>query len=531
MPGQSQQVAQSAKIPAPIDGVNIFNSLAAMQPSDAIYAYNIVPSEYGVRTRQGYQEWVTGLTGTEVRTLVPFNGETAAKDRLFAMTKTGIFNVTTSAAAPAAVLAWPSATGDAGFGVYASYTNDGGSKFLFFADELNGLYEYDPATSTWVVNSSITGVTIADVRYITAHKVRLWLAIKDSSDAYYLPVGAKAGAATKFALGNKFPRGGNIRGIYHWSVDGGNGIDDYLVFLSTSGDVAIYQGTDPSAASTWQALGVWNIGLCPYSRNVGQSIGGELHILSVYGLISMQDLVQGVAVAKATGANALARKITRAIRNDMSSRTAYFNWNIITSMSQGIVIISRPYVLNETPIQYIFHFTTAAWSYWRGVPMSSGVEFNGYVYIGDSLGVVHKMQNSYDAVARAGTGGTAVAFSFLTAYNDLGAPGVRKRISHMRPTFFSENGAVPLIGVKAMYDYVISEPTVPIASSGQAVGGVWDSGLWDAAIWGGDSTIASSLLGGTGEGFVVALALKGQVIDRTTFLDCNVYYDVGGMLG
>lgn len=527
---QGQQLAQPGKFPAPFAGVNIFDSLAQMQPNDAIYSYNMIPSEYGFRTRQGYQQWVTGLTGTEVRELIPFNGETSAGDRLFATTKSGIFNVTASAAAPAVLIAWPSATADAGFGVYASYTNDGGDKFLFFADELNGLYEYNPATTTWSLVTSITGINEVDIRHITVHKTRIWLAVKDSSDAYYLPVGAKTGAVTKFALGNKFPRGGNIRGIYHWSVNGGNGIDDFLVFVSTSGDVAVYQGTDPASAATWQSLGVWNIGMCPYSRNIGQVIGGELHLLSVYGLISMQDLLAGVEVAKETGANALARKITKAIRNDMSSRTAYFNWNIITSMSQGEVVICRPIIGSETPIQYVFHFTTAAWGYWRGIPMSAGAEYNGAFYVGDPSGNVHKMQNSLDGVLRAGTGGTAIPFSFLTAYQACGAPGLRKRVDFIRPNFFSENGAAPTFGAVAQYDYNIAEIVQVLGGVGSAAG-VWDTGLWDVAVWGGDSVIASRLQAGTGWGFMVALAVQGTAIDRTIFLDADVTFEVGGFLG
>jgi hypothetical protein len=512
-----------------MQGVNIFNSLADMDRTDSIYSYNMIPSEYGNRTRRGFKEWNTTLGGATdaVRTLIPFEGESSSDDKLFAATVLGLYDITSTAASPTIDTSFGTQSGQAGYGVYEAYNNDGGDHFLFYADRENGLYEYDPSGGGWAASTDITGVTETNLVFVTEHKNRLWFVEDDTADAWYLALGTKGGAATKFSLGNKFKRGGSLRGIYKWSVDGGDGIDDLLVFVSSAGEVAVYQGTDPSAAATWQSRGVWFIGKVPESNKIAENIGGDLHLLSVYGLISMQDLVGGVAVAKATGQNTVARRITRAIRNDMVGKQDDEQWDIIQLPSEGSVIILRPYDTDTTPLQYVFNFTAAGWGYWRDIPMNCCVEWKGVVYIGDDAGTVHIMQNSLDNVARDGTGGDPIEFSILTAYSDLDAPGLNKRVHFVRPRFFSENGVQPAYGTKILYDYDINESAIPVFGEGES-GSLWDSGLWDDAVWGGDSVSVSRMIGTAGMGQVVALAVRGEVSDRTTFLDASMYAEVGG---
>ena len=48
-----------------------------------------------------------------------------------------------------------------------------------------------------------------------------------------------------------FKLGGYLMAMTNWTIDNAAGIDDYAAFISSEGEVAIYQGTDPSNASTW----------------------------------------------------------------------------------------------------------------------------------------------------------------------------------------------------------------------------------------------------------------------------------------
>ena len=53
--GQPQpQQSESMMLPSPT-GVNAMAPIASMSPQDCVYTYNIMPSEYGLRTRLGYK--------------------------------------------------------------------------------------------------------------------------------------------------------------------------------------------------------------------------------------------------------------------------------------------------------------------------------------------------------------------------------------------------------------------------------------------------------------------------------------------
>ena len=50
-----QPASQAVTVPPSVGGVNALDPLIAMPPQDCIYTYNLLPSEYGLRLRQGYR--------------------------------------------------------------------------------------------------------------------------------------------------------------------------------------------------------------------------------------------------------------------------------------------------------------------------------------------------------------------------------------------------------------------------------------------------------------------------------------------
>lgn len=53
-----------------------------------------------------------------------------------------------------------------------------------------------------------------------------------------------------------------------WTLDSGEGLDDYLVVTTSEGQVGVFRGTDPTSVATWGLVGVWNL---------GEPIGAGLH--------------------------------------------------------------------------------------------------------------------------------------------------------------------------------------------------------------------------------------------------------------
>lgn len=415
----AEPAAISTTIPASVGGINGLDSLMAMPPEDCIYTFNLMPVEYGQRLRKGYREWATGCvenppraTG-EVRTIVPFEASTQdpARDRLFAVTDEGIWDVTlfnTTEPEQVAVFTVPGA--QAGRGVYCEFTGDAADApgirghYLFYADGLNGLWQYDQATGNWEQPPSgidptdwyyldpTDGTTpipfpVENIAFITVHKQRIWVVLEDDDDAWYLPVGAISGELKRFYYGSKMANGGYLLGLWDWTIDGGDGVDDYLIAVSRGGDVIVYRGEDPeitpdgSSVGPWSLVGAWYIGEVPFSRRIVQAFGPNMFILSVYGLVSLRDLLQGSPVTVA-GTGSPSRKINRFLRADVESGRDLAQWQIVSNPGDGFLQIITPSPSATPFLAYAMNFNTGAWGNWEGVPITCAADWSGEFYMG-----------------------------------------------------------------------------------------------------------------------------------------------------
>ena len=84
--------ARVASIPAPVGGWNARDSIANMEPMDAVQLTNFFPSVSNIVLRGGFVNWVTGISG-QVQTLV--NYSTGVANKLFAWAGGSICDVTT----------------------------------------------------------------------------------------------------------------------------------------------------------------------------------------------------------------------------------------------------------------------------------------------------------------------------------------------------------------------------------------------------------------------------------------------------
>lgn len=528
---------------APAGGIDATTILSAGNPLYSIYSINLLPSEYGLQVRKGYREWQIGVdngAGISINTIIPFGGldNDSSDDRLFAVSNEGIWNVTPNEGVPSLDVTFADQTVDAGFGVYVHMTTNAQEELLFYADSSNGLHQYSGATGLWTI-PAITGtgspspaedLVIGNVNFVTSHNGRLWLIERDKSKAWYLDIDAIAGAATEFFFGPKLPHGGNLAGLFPWTIDSGTGIDDYLVAVGRSGDVLPYRGTDPGSADAWELSGKWFIGAIPKGSKFGTQDGGDLNLLSAYGLTSMNELVVGTD-GKNIDASEETRKISLIVRDAMEAARRENGWDVSVIPSQSNLLISRPQKNSESYIQYVRHTTTQGWGLWRDVPMSSFDEWNGKVYIGTKDLRVLVMDVTVDnqlITPVQQINGDAIKFSVLTNYQDLGEPSLKKRGKYIRPYFISS--AKPGSTSKFRYDYDLSE-VINTAADPVSSNNNWDVGLWDEALW-GSSTLSGqvSVSGSFGMGVNLAIAMSGTSRVATTLISWDIQWDTGGPL-
>lgn len=532
-PESLQAAAQEFTVPASVGGVDALNPLIAMPPESCFYTFNLMPAEYGMELRQGYREHAknVGTTDTEVRTIVPFEGRNPGNNKLFAVTADGIYDVTAAGElAPTRVVTFLDTTSDAGYAVWTEMTIDNGEQKLFVADGRNGLHEYDEDTDTWSV-PSFTGVTAANVCFVILHKQRLWVIQRGEADAYYGDIDSISGPFTKFTFGSKFKYGGELLLLANWTLDGGDGVDDYLVGVSRGGDVLTYRGSDPSQPD-WTLTGSFFIGAMPDSRRVARGYAGQLYILSTYGVASLQDLVQGVNFVE--GNVSPSADVNRLLREQVQGRRNLLGWQLITNPSDSFLQILQPWEFENDALQYVQNITTRAWGFWRNYPAKCADTWQGNYYLGGADGQVYLYDGDLDGTALADDPadpdipGVAIEFSTLTAFRRMSDHARFNQANFIRAVYLA--AGEPILNMQAVYDYNILAEAAGAQGVPAGPPGVWDEGIWGTDLWGSVQDGGSKLEGVAGIGRVMAIAMRGQATARMTLIGWDVNYTPAGFL-
>lgn len=534
---------QVTVMPAPTKGIDARAPTGNMPSDVCIYTYNLMPAEYGMLLREGYREWCIDLdagVSTGIKTIIPYTGVLAGAvdDRLFAISNEVIWDVTTIDA-PVNKFTFPSSAEGSGHGVFAHYIDQGGDDFLYYADGINGLHIYNGLSAavnpdTWALAAGITGPILATVVFVVVHKQRMWLVEEGKSSAWYLPINSGQGAATEFYFGGKFPHGGRVYAMYNWSIDGGKGIDDLLVVVSSSGDVIVYEGEDPSSAETWKIRGTYFIGDVPVGRRIGSEYSGDLYLLSSFGLISMSDLIRGVDTQNPSESS-LSFRVARPLREQIRAKKTEYGWEPIFLPAIGQLLITIPQVDSEPWIQYNLTLATEGWGFWRGVPMTCVGDWGGTIYFGTEDGRVCAMDVTRDNMLLTPPpdpelNGDPIDFSLLSSYQNLGSPGIFKRVQMARPDFYGNSA--PAYTIKVLYDYDFNEPAAVVqGDEASAANDQWDGAIWDLGVWStieGASFGSLQLAGTSGIGRSVAIAMRGSSGDALRLITWDIMWLTGG---
>jgi hypothetical protein len=157
-----QRRATTASLPSPIGGWNARDSLAEMNPLDAVQMVNFFPTPTDVTLRKGFTRHSTGITGA---VLSIFNYNSPTGRQLFASTASTIYNVDTSTATV-------SLTGiTSGEWVHTSLTTAGGS-FMPAVNGADPMIVYDGTiwskSATTATAQTISTITRGGTENLTA---------------------------------------------------------------------------------------------------------------------------------------------------------------------------------------------------------------------------------------------------------------------------------------------------------------------------------------------------------------------------
>ena len=476
--------AQVASLPSPVGGWNARDSIANMEPVDAVQLVNFFPSYSNVVLRGGYSNHATGITG-QVETLM--NYSTGSSESLYAIAGTQIYDVTSAGAVGA-----PVATGLTNARWEFINVTTGGGSYLYLVNGVDAPLLFDGTTwasITAVSPIAITGVTSTTLDNITLFKNRVWFTQKESLKAWYLPTNAVGGAAQALDLSSIAKFGGHITDVATWTIDAGYGVDDNLVFITSNGECIVYSGTDPASSATWALIGVWKLG-APIGDRCFMKYGGDILIITYDGLIPLAASLQSSRLDPRV---ALSNKIQGAITTATTLYADHFGWQIHYSAKNNAVWINVPVDEGSNQEQYVMNTITKSWCKFKGWEANCWESFGDNPYFGGN-GVVCKAWDSTYA-----DNSTDIDTDVLQAFNYFDQRGIKKYFTRARPSLLTNGAASILIAMNVDFD--LSEPTASLSLS-PAKYATWDSSTWDNSMWGDDGlSITNNWQGITGIGY------------------------------
>lgn len=483
-----RQISVTETVPAPIGGWNARDPLAKMKPTEAVRLDNWFPSTGSVDVRKGSLTWATGMTGT-IESLMSYNSPSV--NQLFGAVDEFIYDVSASGAVGAAEVSGLSSAQ----WQHINFTTSGGS-FLYIVNGVDTPYVYDGATWTAVTAVStpaITNVTTTDLINIWQFKSRIWFVEKNTLSAWYLPTSAVGGAAVEFPLNAFCRRGGYLMAGGTWTIDAGDGVDDYQVFVTSEGEVLVYQGTDPASASTFALVGRFELGN-PIGRRCLTKFAGDLLYVSMYGVVPMSSALQS---SRTNPRVALTDRIRGAMSDAARAYNTNFGWQTILYTRGDAILLNVPISATESE-QYVMNVITGAWCRFTGWPAACFEVHEDELYFGMADQTVKAWAGSEDY------GSVNIVADAKSAFNPFGYTQ-QKMFTMARPIIVSNQ--VPPLEIGINVDYEDEDPSGAVFGTA-GTGGVWGTGLWGTMLWGGEDLVLKNWLGLTGIGFTAATRLK-----------------------
>lgn len=542
-PYPSHQTTQEKSVPAPVGGLNTRDGFAGMPDTDAVYMINWVPDRGGVRCRKGYREWFTNLA-LPVRSIFGFFGPTTTfpggsfiglpttmPGFLFAATDAGIYDVTTTGAVPALVQALSSGA-QSGWLSSAQVTNSGGS-FLLVSSETDGYYTFDG--TTWVkvtLGAGPTQVSVVDpttFSRVAVWKRRAWFVVKDTTRAAYLAADAVYGAAASFDFGPVFKSGGKLAFITNWTIDAGEGIDDFLVAVSNLGDVAVYKGTDPASATTFALVGTWQIGQIPEGARGFCQFGGDIILMGANGLYPISYVTRGGADLLVASSKEYTSKISPSIGKDLQDSFTSRGWQLIVHPTERLLISSVPNYTGLSDRQYAMSTTLMEWTTLQNVPAVCLAWHAGFMFTGDSEGrVLLAFNGFFDNVPLGSTTGEGIEGAIVPAFSQFGIPSVEKQFVRVRPVFLSVDAPAVTCDINVNYQLAIPSGAVVTPTS---VLSVWNTGLWNSALWSGAQKVYDAWFDSGETGYAATCFIKTVCAGDTVMSQVDYVFRVGKATG
>ena len=493
-----QRVAALQHIQAPLKGLSLVSKLVQGDPLTAPILDNWIVEEDRITCRAGSKLMRAISPGRPVVCLVPFYGDNS---KLAAATDGKLYDILTG------TLIKDGFSSDDWH--WTAFSNLSSTDFTVMVNGKSGVWSWDGAA---MVSEAVTApsgashIVPAQFQIVVSHMNRLWFADSSNLAVYYLPLQQKSGEVKELPLNAIFKRGGSVRAIYTWTVDGGMGLDDQLVIFSTNGEAAIYGGTDPDTDMT--LTGVYRFD-SPMSKHAVVQYGGELYVLISTGLVPMSTLMR----AESENLGKQDRSVYSMFASTTRTMRDRSGWGVILNPSSGRIICNLPLGAQNTYRQMVRFMPAPVWASWSNLPARCWGWIDNRMFFGSDTGRIYELNPAF----LSDDGNQPIKVDVQSAWSSFRTPAI-KHFKMIKPYLITDGMPRPLVDIRTDYDdrAPFNQPDVTQGSAGSE----WDISDWDEAEW------AQAVVRRGNWNGVAAIGVVGAV--RMTALVRNCTFSLAG---
>lgn len=491
---------QIAAIPAPTGGWNTRDPINQMPPTDAILLDNWFPEGGAVRSRRGSREFAAleGETGW-VESLASYHAGDVLK--LLASTGDSIYEIS----------GIPVSLGS-GF-TNARWQSANFNGRLFLCNGADAPQTYDGSTLT-ASGWSGDGLTANLLSGVNVYKNRLYFWERDEQHFWYADINSITGTLTKFPLGLVAQLGGNLVAMGTISVDSGDGLDDMAAFVMSSGQVLVYQGSDPGADpltapdQAFSLVGIYSIAP-PLSVRGLTKIGSDLTIMTTADYYSLTEAIRSAQLT-------IGSKVSGAVKGAAASGASLFGWQATHVPSLGMIIYNVPRP-DGSYQQHVLNTQNGAWARYTGLKAVCWCVHQGRLFFGSDEGRI------MEAEVDADDDGSPILTDGQGAWQP-GAQPERKRLLTARAVLETQGTIDYGFGIGVDYsDVITTSPTAAVFEPGA----VWDEAVWDEAAWAAERQIDHTWRSVSGWGSVFSVRVKTISFSPVRWLHTDVRFESG----
>ena len=311
-----------------------------------------------------------------------------------------------------------------------------------------------------------------------------------------------------------------LQAILTFSVSSATSFDDYIGFLSTEGELAVYSGTDPDTAGLFSIAGIYRVGK-PIGRRCWFKYGSDAIVIGSNGF---QSVTKTISVGIQQPQSAISYKILLAVNNAVQLYSGKFGWQGVVYPLGNKIIINVPENENARQYQYVMNTINGSWCTFgqNAYRLRNAATF---CVLGDSL-----YFGTNGSVQLADTGGNDnganITAALIPAYSYVGTDR-QKRFTMVRPLFQTAGMINPALTLNVDYNTILPSG---IPSFVPLSGSPWNTSPWNTSPWGRNAVIQKNWMTVGGIGFAATVYMIGTASTSVNLMALDYVYQVGGVL-